>query len=245
MIEGIELAATGLNAYTNVQEVIARNLANANTVGFKKNTISFETVLTQIEGVETSSMETHYGIDYSKGDLTYTGNTLDIAVDGDGFFTLETGNGMRYTRNGQFQLSSDGEIVTSTGSKVLGEDGPSGLGSPIQISKGSKEIVIDINGNVKVDGNEIGKLMITHFNDSDLLVPTGNSSFAAPLEAINVTGIASFTVAQGYLEGSNVSVVTEMVDMIANMRSYEASNNVIKTYSDLMEHLIANQSNIA
>ena len=245
MIQGIELASTGLDAYTNVQEVIARNLANANTVGFKKNTISFETVLTQIEGVETSSLETHYGIDYSKGDLTHTGNALDIAIDGDGFFTLETGNGMRYTRNGQFQLSSTGEIVTSTGSKVLGKDGPSGLGSPIQIPNGSKEIVIDIKGNVKVDGNEIGKLMITHFNGSDLLVPTGDSTFTAPLEAISMGGAASFTVAQGYLEGSNVSVVTEMVDMIANMRSYEATNNVIKTYSDLMEQLIANQSNIA
>jgi flagellar basal body rod protein FlgG len=87
--------------------------------------------------------------------------------------------------------------------------------------------------------------MITHFNDSDLLVPTGNSTFIAPVEAINMTGATSFTVAQGYLEGSNVSVVTEMVDMIANMRSYEASNNVIKNYSDLMEQLIANQSNIA
>jgi len=239
MIYGIELASSGLDAYANVQEVIARNLANANTVGFKKNTISFKTVLTQTEDVETSSLQTNYGIDYSNGNLTHTGNALDIAVDGNGFFTLETENGVRYTRNGQFQLSNNGEIVTDTGSKVLGQNGP------IQIPKGGREIVIDNKGVVNMNGKKIGTLMITNFKDLTSLVPTGNSTFTAPLDSIDETGGAKFMVAQGYLERSNVSVVTEMVDMITNMRSYEASNNVVKTFSDLMERLIANQSNIA
>lgn len=239
MIDGIELASTGLDAYANVQEVIAINLANANTVGFKKNVISFETVLTQIEGVETSSLQTNYGLDHSEGRFTYTGNVLNMAIDGNGFFTLETENGMRYTRNGQFQLSNTGEIVTDTGAKVLGQLGP------IQIPQGGGEIVIDTKGIVKVNGADVGTLMITNFNDLTSLVPTGNSMFTAPLEAINTIGDVQFTVAQGYLEGSNVNVVTEMVDMITNMRSYEASNNVIKTFSDLMERLISTQSNIA
>ncbi len=104
MIDGIELAAAGQESYANVQEVIARNLANANTIGFKKNTISFKTILSGAEGAETSTLETTYGVDQSKGNLTHTGNSLDMAIDGDGFFTLETDNGMRYTRNGQFQL---------------------------------------------------------------------------------------------------------------------------------------------
>lgn len=238
MIDGIELASSGLDAYANVQEVIARNLANANTVGFKKNIISFKTILTQTEDVETSSLQTKYGIDHSSGNLTYTGNALNIAVDGDGFFTLETENGMRYTRNGQFQLSNTGEIVTDSGAKVLGQ------GGPIYIPKGGGEIVIDKKGIVKINGKEIGTLMITNFNDLTSLVPTGNSTFTAPLESIDETGEAKFNVAQGYLESSNVSVVMEMVDMITNMRSYEASNNVIKTFSDLMERLISNQSNI-
>jgi flagellar basal-body rod protein FlgF len=239
MIEGIELASSGLDAYANVQEVIARNLANANTVGFKKNIISFKTVLTQTEDVETSSLQTNYGIDYSKGSLIYTGNALDMAVDGNGFFTLETENGVKYTRNGKFQLSSTGEIITDSGAKLLGQ------GGPIQIPKSGGEIVIDNNGNVKVNGKEIGKLMITNFNDLTSLVPTGNSTFTAPLDSIDEDGEAKFKVAQGYLEGSNVSVVTEMVDMITNMRSYEASNNVLKNFSDLMERLITTQSNIA
>lgn len=236
MIDGIELAASGLDAYANVQETIARNLANANTTGFKKNTISFETILTDVNGVETSSLQTNYGVDQSNGNLTYTGNNLDIAIDGDGFFTLETDKGMRYTRNGQFQLSSNGEIITDTGSKLLGQSGP------IIIPKGGREIVIDNKGVVSVDGKNAGELIITNFTDLTKLVPTGDSMFTAPLEAINENGDVKFRVAQGYLERSNVNVVMEMVDMITNMRSYEASNNVIKTFSDLMERLISNQT---
>jgi Flagellar basal body rod protein len=238
MINGIELAASGLDAYGNVQEVIARNLANANTVGFKKNTISFEAVLSQTDGVDTGNLQTNYGVDQSKGSLTYTGNTLDIAVDGDGFFTLETDKGMRYTRNGQFQLSNNGEIVTSTGSKLLGQ------GGPLIVPKGGSQIAIDKLGGVNVDGKSIGKLMITNFTDLNSLVGTGDSAFAAPIESVSDDGNKKFKVAQGYLERSNVNVVMEMVDMITNMRSYEASNNVVKTFSDLMERLISNQSSI-
>ncbi|MFQ5688158.1 MAG: flagellar basal-body rod protein FlgF [Candidatus Scalindua sp.] len=236
MIDGIELAASGLDSYANVQDVIARNLANANTIGFKKNTISFKTILTNVNGVETSSLQTNYGVDQSRGNLTYTGNNLDIAIDGDGFFTLETDKGMRYTRNGQFQLSINSEIVTDNGSKLMGDSGP------IIIPKGGREIVIDNNGVVKVDGKDIGKLIITNFTDLNRLVPTGDSTFTAPIETINGNGDVKFRVAQGYLERSNVNVVMEMVDMITNMRSYEASNNVIKTFSDLMERLISTQT---
>ena len=135
MIDGIELAALGLDAYANVQDVIAKNLANVNTVGYKKDIISFEEVLTQTDDIETSSVQTNLGIDHSKGNLKFTGNPLDMAVDGDGFFTLETDNGIRYTRNGQFQLSNSGEIVTATGGKLLGQSGP------IQIPPGGREIL--------------------------------------------------------------------------------------------------------
>ncbi len=233
MIDGIELASSGLDAYANVQETIARNLANANTVGFKKNMISFKTVL---EG-ETNALQTDYGIDYSHGSLTYTGNTFNMAIDGDGFFAVETANGIRYTRNGQFQLGNTGEIITDTGSKVLGQ------GGPIYIPKDGGEILIDKKGIINVNGKEIGRLMITNFNDLTKLIPTGNSTFTAPDDSIiDDTGEKKYNIAQGYLESSNVSVVTEMVDMITNMRTYEASNNVIKTFSDLMEKLIANQA---
>ncbi|MCR4288716.1 MAG: flagellar basal-body rod protein FlgF [Candidatus Scalindua sp.] len=236
MIDGIELASSGLDAYANVQETIARNLANANTVGFKKNMISFKTIMSETNGAETSTLQTDYGIDYAHGNLTYTGNTFNMAIDGDGFFTLETAKGIRYTRNGQFQISNTGEVVTDTGATVLGQAGP------IVIPQGGGEIIIDKKGIININGKEMGTLTITNFNDLTKLVPTGDSTFAAPEDSIDDTGEAKFNVAQGYLESSNVSVVTEMVDMITNMRSYEASNNVIKTFSDLMERLISTQN---
>jgi flagellar basal-body rod protein FlgF len=236
MIDGIELASSGLDAYAHVQETIARNLANANTVGFKKNTISFKSIMSGGAGAETSTLETKTGIDYSHGSLKYTGNTFNMAIDGDGFFALEAANGMRYTRNGQFQLSHTGELITDTGAKVLGQ------GGPIVIPKGGGEILVDKKGIISINGKEIGRFMITNFNDLTKIVPTGDSTFAAPEDSIDDSGEKKFNVAQGYLESSNVSVVTEMVDMITNMRSYEASNNVIKTFSELMERLIANQA---
>ncbi len=238
MIDGIELASVGLEAYTNVQEVIAKNLANANTFGYKKNTISFKQVLTQTEDIESSSLKTDLGIDHTKGSLTFTSNALDMAVDGDGFFTLETDDGIRYTRNGQFQLSNTGEIITAKGLKLLGQSGP------IQIPKGGSEILVDSKGNVKVDGNKVGTLIITNFSDLTTLVATGDSAFTAPIESISDDNDIKFKVAQGYLESSNVDVVMEMVDMIANMRSYESSNNVVKSFSDLLERLISSQSSI-
>ncbi len=238
MIDGIELASLGLDAYANVQDVIAKNLANANTVGYKKDIISFKQVLTQSGDVETSNVQTIHGIDHTKGNLTFTGNALDMAVDGDGYFTLETDNGVRYTRNGQFQLSSTGEILTATGAKLLGQRGP------IQAPPGSREILVDSEGNIKVDGNNIGTLMITNFIDLAELTSVGNSSFIAPIDSIDESNDKIIKVAQGYLESSNVDMVMEMVDMIANMRSYEASNNIIKSFSDLLERLISSQSNI-
>jgi flagellar basal body rod protein FlgG len=117
-----------------------------------------------------------------------------------------------------------------------------GQSGPIIIPNGGREIVIDNKGAVRVDGKNVGELIITNFTDLTKLVPTGDSMFTAPLETINVNGDVKFKVAQGYLESSNVNVVMEMVDMITNMRSYEASNNIIKTFSDLMERLISSQT---
>jgi flagellar basal-body rod protein FlgF len=237
MINGIKQASAGLDFYTNVQEVITRNLANVNTVGFKKNIISFHNTLTQTTGAETSNLQTNYGVDHSQGNFTYTGNPLDIAIEGDGFFALETDKGLRYTRNGQFQLSSTSEIVTASGSKLLGQ------GGPVIIPNEGEEIIIDKTGTVNVDGKKIDELMIINFKDLNSLVPSGDSTFTASLDLVNMDRDREFKVSQGYLESSNVNVVMEMVDMIANMRNYEASNNVIKSFSSLMERLISNQSN--
>ena len=238
MIDAIYDAASGLEAYIKNQEVIARNIANANTAGFKKSIVDFSIVLSEVDGVETETIEADIGVDFSKGKLEYTGNSLEIAIDGEGFFTIQTDEGMRYTRNGQFQLSNNGEIITASGGKLLGELGP------LEIPPGSSVIKIDTNGTVKADGGKIGDLLITNFKDLSLVVPTGLGLFKAPLMAIQDDGDVNYKIAQGYKESSNVNVAMEMVNMIANMRSYEATNKIIKSLSDTMEQLISSQSSI-
>ena len=237
MIDGIFKAADGLEAYAKNQEVIARNLANVNTVGFKRNIIDFKTVLAEFGAGRNESLQANVGIDFSKGVHNYTGNSLDMAIDGDGFFTIETEQGLRYTRNGQFQLSDNGEIVTLSGGKLLGG------GGPLVIPRGNSEIKIDSEGVVKVgEGREIGTILINNFEDTSVLVPAGAGLFKASFEASQNTG--DFKIAQGYLENSNVNIVMEMVNMISNMRSHESSNNIMKTFSDTIKRLIDTQSNV-
>ncbi len=239
MLDGIYATAEGLEAFTKRQEVIAINLANANTFGFKRNITDFERILEEIDGYEESeSLRANVGIDFSKGNLEYTGNSLDIAIDGKGFFTIETEEGVRYTRNGQFQLSDGGEIITSSGDILLSASGP------IVIPRGSSEIKIDINGSVKADNVVVGDLLITNFEQPSLLIARDKSLFEAPITAIEDINNTDFKIAQGYLERANVNVVMEMVTMIENMRNYEASANVMKNFSDTMESLISSLVNV-
>ncbi len=239
MLDGIYATAAGLEAYTKRQEVIATNLANINTNGFKRNITDFETILERIAGYEdTESLRANVDIDFSEGNLEYTGSSLDIAIDGEGFFTIEAGEGLRYTRNGQFQLSSSGEIVTSSGDRLLGS------GGPLRIPRGSSEIRIDTGGTVNVDNRVIGDLLITNFEQPSLLIPKDKSLFEAPITVIPDTNYTDFKIAQGYLERANVNVVMEMVTMIENMRNFEASSNVMKNFSDTMESLISSLVNV-
>jgi flagellar basal-body rod protein FlgF len=239
MLDGIYATAAGLEAYTKRQEVIAVNLANINTIGFKRNVTNFETILERIAGYEeTESLRANVDIDFSEGNLEHTGNSLDMAIDGKGFFTIETGEGLRYTRNGQFQLSSSGEIVTSSGDRLLG------TGGPILIPRGGSEIRIDRKGTINVDNTVIGDLLITNFEQQSLLIPKDKSLFEAPITAIPDTNYTDFKIAQGYLERANVNVVMEMVTMIENMRNFEASANVMKNFNDTMENLISSLINV-
>ncbi len=239
MLDGIYATAEGLEAYTKRQEVLAINLANLNTTGFKRNVTDFEIILERIAGYEdTESIRANVDIDFSEGNLEHTGNSLDMAIDGKGFFNIETEEGLRYTRNGQFQLSGSGEIVTSSGDRLLGS------GGPLLIPRGSSEIRIDNKGTINVDNAVIGDLLITNFEQESLLIPRDRSLFEAPITAIQDTTYTDFKIRQGYLEGANVNVVMEMVTLIENSRNFEASANVMKNFSETLESLISSLLNV-
>jgi flagellar basal-body rod protein FlgG len=229
------------------QDVIANNLANVNTTGFKGDMAVFKEQMQQaIErtsdrpdglnllpggdptfigtmgtGGETDGVYVNYGA----GMFRETQNPLDLALVGEGFFAVDTGNGIRYTRNGAFTLSDAGELVTSDGYKVLGANGP------VQIPEGAQFTATE-DGRIYVDNAEIDQLQIVSFDKPFPLTKIGNSLFQAPEDAPVIPSEAQ--VKQGGLEGSNVNPVTEMVHMIATMRAYEAAAKALQGEDELL-----------
>lgn len=226
MIRGIYIAATGLLAESARQDVIANNLANATTTGFKRSESTaspFGKMLLsnlgmpgqpQIGGLEMGAQVDGISMIDSQGPLRFTGNTLDMALVGTGHFTIDAPNGHRYTRDGSFGMDSTGTLVTKEGYPVLGEKGP--------ITLSSGEIRIGSDGTITQGTTVRGKLLLT------ALDPTSTTQEGASLLTGTPTGTPTASVRQNHLEGSTVNVVSEMVDLIRVMRSFEANQKSVQ-----------------
>jgi len=244
MLRGLNIAATGMLAEMNKQDLIANNLANVETNGFKRDVLAFESFpMALVYAYESGSSGKSYQdtspapigylgtgvgvteamIDYSQGAFRRTENELDFALMGDGFFAVQTPDGERYTRNGNFMLDAQGQLVNSDGYPVLGQNGT------IQIS-GTK-VSVDESGNISVDGQTIDSFKLVVFSQSDALEKVGHNLFAAGAAGAPATDVE---VAQGCLEASNVNVVKEMVEMIATLRAYEANQRVIRSQDEML-----------
>ena len=247
MIRGLYKAAQGMLYEQMRLDVIANNLANADSIGYKKGRIGFNLALPtnyvppqriilaskplQNAGEMPLMMLTRYDVDLSEGSLKQTGNPLDFAINGEGYFSIQTPNGVRYTRDGRFSIDANGYLVTRNGYKVLGQNGPInlGVGSQIQVSR---------DGTVRVNGRVVDKLLIVDFpptrgggglskEGSGLLVAPSNLQPLPP----------NVEVLQGYLEGSNVDIVKEMVQMIEALRNYESYQRTIQAIDSTVQQL--------
>ena len=207
-------AYSALEARMKIVDVITNNLANAQTVGFKRD---FGEILRNEEGYDVGTT-----VDLSVGDLINTGNELDAAISGGGFFAVETPQGVRYTRSGSFALSSGGELVTKDGMKVL-----SSSGSPIVPGEGKVEI--HDAGSVLVDGNEVATLKIVSFKDIGKLQKEGLSRYVWNGAPDGVEDVPEPRVKGGHLERSNVNAVDEMVHLMSAYREFEAVQRTLKT----------------
>lgn len=179
--------------------------------------------------------------DFKQGTLRQTGRTLDLALQGEGFFTVEAAGGRIYTRDGAFNIDRDGYLVTSRGHKVMGENGPIRLPERI-LDDGVNKLVIDEGGKITADGYEIDCLLITRFANKDVLTKYGDNYFIAPQEegvpmaGGDRAGEGSGTyVKQGFLEDSNTDLNEEMVNMMSVMRAYEAGQKFIQAEDELAE----------
>jgi flagellar basal-body rod protein FlgG len=194
-------------------DIITNNLANVGTTGFKKDTLTFDRTLQ--EYVKT---------DLSQGNLRLTSNPLDIALEGDGFFRIETPSGIRYTRNGSFCLNGDGVLVTKNGDQVLGKNGP--------ILIGAGNITIDTEGQITVDEKVVDTLSVDTFVRPERLQKAGRSYciYSGPQEEI--VEPEEVLVKQGSLEESNVMVVEEMAKMIETLRTFGSYQKIIQTFDE-------------
>ena len=232
MSGGMYLAAAGALVQQMRLEMLANNVANINTIGYKGEKSVFRIDDASLAATPSSSSEgvqalSPYAppfaamIDFTQGAIRQTGNALDVAINGSGFFAIQTPDGVQYTRQGSFTLDADGVLTTMDGHPVLGE------GGPITIDEGTVEI--DPEGVIYADGDEIGHLALTDFDDPTMLRKAGDGRFALVDETVQSRRPENTTLSQGYLEGSNVQPIQAMTEMIETSRAFEAYQKVIQS----------------
>ena len=232
------------------------NLANLNNVGFKKDSLVFKSLLPTFKNnlsfdasrnvllpAERSNLNVAYvgvagfATEYSQGTLNQTHNTFDLALEGEGFFAVQTPDGVRYTRKGNFHLNDQNQIVTQNGFPVHGPQG-----GPIALPNFSGEITVDIDGNISggsgVNISPLGQIKVIKFEDNTALEKHGDGLFRLINEDQTEQKASNTKIRQGFLEQSNVKSVEEMVHMIDAVRSFEAYQKVIQTIDQLDERSV-------
>ncbi|MFT4606028.1 MAG: flagellar basal-body rod protein FlgF [Rhodothermales bacterium] len=212
-----------MTGMTHAQERTANNLANAGTLGYKRERAFVEVLNEQLDvnGGPHSNRAIHQFVDFEAGEMEQTGNTFDFALAGDGFFALtdqESGE-TTYTRAGRFRLDDDGMMLSSSGKNVEGE------GGPIQIPAGAKKVEFKADGTLLIDGVQAGKLSVVTFDDTSVLERRPAAEFSAgDVESIE----SSAMVHQGFVEHSNAEPLEAMTSMIKHLRLFELQQRMLK-----------------
>lgn len=228
-----------IKGLTREFDLIAHNLANVSTPGFKRRYNDFSKSLAEQQkslekGSSDSVNPSKTAIDFTQGNFLETGRELDVALCGKGFFVIETPEGPLYTRNGMFRLNENNQIVDLSGRIVAGQSGP----ITIPPSVGLSQISITVDGNISGAGIPIGQLKLVDFPDKEhKLTPVGLNCFKAPRNLDPETA-ENMIVKQGFQEGSNVQMMEEMVDMIMVSRLYEANMKFISRSGEMSKNLI-------
>lgn len=253
MVKGLYTAYTGLRNEQRRLDVISNNIANSNTTGYKKMGVTSQSFSQElavrvdddsdgylVKGIGDVSLGVKIGetyTDFSQGGFRETGNAYDVALEGDGFFTISTTDKsgtehIRYTRDGSFTVTRDGYLVTKDGDFVLGTNN-----QRIQIlGADTADVSMDSLGNVYANEVLVGRLQIVDFQNKDALSLYGENMFEALPEAGMVASTA--LTRQGYLETSNVNVINEMVSMITITRAYETNQKMMQTIDSTLDKAV-------
>lgn len=224
MLEGVE----SMLAHEQRMSQIANNLANVDTNGFRKENVTFWEMLYAVDSSRQRVGKALKVItDHAQGVIKMTGNPLDVAITGKGFFKVQTPDGVRYTRDGNFYRNSEGQMATSNGHLVLGTDGP--------LVINGTNVFIDRNGAMTVDGETVGRLAVVTLSDFDAVEKEGANLYRLKQgEGAEVAAPDNdYELQQGFIEGSNVKTVLEMTEMLDLQRAFEAQQRAIRTLDDI------------
>lgn len=234
MTQALFAAASGASVYEKRLDILANNLSNINTVGFKQDSLTFRLPAQASEQKGDSNLghslisgppsPTATITDFSPGQLRHTQNALDLALDGEGFFCIQTPDGRCYTRKGNFTLNQEGVLVTKDGYPVLGKSG--------EIKITGHDVTIDEGGNISVDGAAVDTISVVSIPNTHTLRKLGGSLFSPPGSGVDENKAEDVKVKQGFIETSNVNAIKAMTEMIDVLRGYESYQKVIKFLDD-------------
>jgi len=235
MLKGIYKTAAGMLPQLARIDAVANNLANSRTSGFKREVVFAQELgkAQQKQGevaADWQSQQVNLLTDYTQGALEQTGNSLDLAIDGDAFFVVSTPDGEMYTRNGSFTLSSEGQLVTKDGYAVLAENG--------EITVDGDEFTVSRSGEMMLDQKPLGTLQLVKFERPFPLVRTQSGLFGTLPGAPGPQSADDFALHQGMIESSNVELVTEMVQMMESYRNFEAGQRMIQIQDESLDKAI-------
>lgn len=242
MDSGYYAACTALKTQSNALELIANNVANVNTTGYRAQLPSFESLL--VEGQNSTSgngwsrLVNQFAVldgtrlDPTEGNLQRTGNPLDAALDGPGFFAVQTQAGVLYTRDGNFRLSAKGQLTTAAGDPVLGTDGPINV-------PGNEQIAIGPDGTISVAGAVAAKLRIVEFAPGTQVTAVGGQYYSVPATA--TTPALHTRIQAGMLESSNVNPVAAFVALITAQRQAEMVGRAMSAFYSDFNHIAADE----
>ncbi|MBM3324669.1 MAG: flagellar basal-body rod protein FlgF [Calditrichaeota bacterium] len=231
MIKGIQSAKAAMIAQSTRQDITANNLANVQTTGFKRDRLFQTDLIDAQSGVENGGV---LGLrqlqkvitDLSQGGLHPTSAPLDVALQGEGFFVVSDGQKTYYTRNGHFQLSAEGKLITAQGHAVQGEGG--------EILLPAGQVTIGSQGDIAVDGRTVGKLKVVALENTDDLVKVSGAMLVSRSGSAQEREAQGTIVQQGFVEASNVDAMREMVEMIAIMRNYQVSAKALQAEDETL-----------
>ncbi len=231
-------AAAAMNAHARWQELIAENLAAGFVPGSRKQDVSFSAVEAGLasaggNGSRCVIPAAHATTNFQPGEIRPGGSQMDFAIEGPGWFAVQLPNGAQaYTRNGEFHLNAQGQLVTKQGDPVLGD------GGPVQFDPSQPpDFTVSASGEISQGGQLKGRLRLVEFADPRTLMPTGGGYFQTNLA--NAKPAAASAVHQGFLEESNMSPMVEMGELITAMRMFEANQKVLQAQDDRMGRAIS------